>query len=103
MVTVTLADGTKLQNLGINGDNFTSSTPITEDIFEYNTSPVIINIDGNIEAHDYMELVQVMQFGNEWWFILRDLTDAELKQMDIDAKIDYIAMMADIDLEDFDV
>lgn len=103
MVTVTLADGTKLQNLGINGDNFTANYEITEDIFEYNTSPVIINIDGNVEAHDYMKLVQVMKFENEWWFILRDLTNAELKQMDVDAKIDYIAMMAGIDLEDFDV
>ena len=103
MVTITLADGTKLQNLGINGDNFTANYEITEDVFEYNTSPVTINIDGNVEVHEHMEFVQVMKFGHEWWFILRDLTDAELRQMDIDAKLDYIAMMADIDLEDFDV
>ena len=103
MVTITLADGTKLQNLGINGDNFTANYEITEDVFEYNTSPVTINIDGNVEVHEHMEFVQVMKFGHEWWFILRDLTDAELKQMDINAKIDYIAMMTDVDLEDFDV
>ena len=103
MVTVTLADGTQIKNLGINGDNFTSSTLIDADIFEYNTSPVTINIDGNVEIHDHMELVQVMEFGNEYWFILRDLTDAELRQMDINSKIDYIAMMTDVDLEDFDV
>lgn len=103
MATVTLSDGTKLTNLGVNGDNFTSSTPIDATVFEYNTSPVQISIDGVIETHEHMELVQVTRYQNEYWFVLRDLTEAELRQNDIDAKLDYLAMMTDVDLEDFDV
>ena len=30
---ITLSDGTKLENLGMNGNNFISETEVTEDMF----------------------------------------------------------------------
>lgn len=47
-----------------------------------------------------MALVQVKQVGSEYWFILRDLTDREILDLKTRANIEYIAMMADIDLEE---
>lgn len=47
-----------------------------------------------------VELVQCMQYGTEYWFVLREMTDAELTAAKVQAGIDYIAMMADIDLEE---
>ena len=47
-----------------------------------------------------VELVQCMQYGTEYWFVLREMTAAELTAAKVKACIDYIAMMADIDLEE---
>ena len=101
MATIVLADGTTLSNLTVNGDNFISNTELTEDIFENNMSPVTIDTDDEHTIHDHMDLVQIVHWKeNEWWFVLRDLTKAELDQAKIRGDIDFIAMMSDIDLED---
>ena len=47
-----------------------------------------------------VELVQCMQYGTEYWFVLREMTAEELTAAKVKASIDYIAMMADIDLEE---
>ena len=47
-----------------------------------------------------VELVQCMQYGAEYWFVLREMTAAEQTAAKVQASIDYIAMMADIDLEE---
>ena len=44
---ITLADGTKLENLSLNGNNFVSENEITEDIFEGNLLKV--KIEGSNE------------------------------------------------------
>ena len=103
MITITLSNGYKINGLSKNGDNFASLSPITEDVFLNNTSPVTITEDGFNETHAHMELVQITTMGDECWFVLRDLTDDEIHQIDLEAKIDYIAMMTGIDLEDSNV
>ena len=99
MATIQLADGTMLSNLTVNGDNFISETRITEDIFINNLSPVIIDMDDSHTTHDHMELVQITQMFNQWWFVLRDITDAELDQAKLRGDIDFLAMMTEIDLD----
>ena len=47
-----------------------------------------------------MELVQLVKVGRDYWFVLRDLTEQELRDLKTQADIEYIAMMADIDLEE---
>ncbi len=46
-----------------------------------------------------MKLVQVTTYGDEYWFVIQDLTDRELKDLAIEAKIEYIAMMTDVDID----
>lgn len=96
--TVTLADGTVIEDLALNGNNFISKTKIEEEIFEDNCSPVVISDGENTETHENMELVQITQMGEEYWFILRDLSADELRNAKIQSDVDYIAMMTGVEL-----
>lgn len=95
---ITLADGTEISGLRMNGNNFISSAKITKDIFEDNLSSVIISDGRNEEEHGQMELVQITTTENEYWFVLRDVTPDELYLAKLRADIDYVGMMADVDI-----
>ena len=45
-----------------------------------------------------MELVQIVKYGEEYWFVLRTMTKKELQDLKNRADIDYLAMMSDIEL-----
>ena len=98
MVKIILSDGTTINNLTKNGDNFISQQSISQEVFEFNLSPVTIIDDDISEVHDHMRLVQLIQHNNEYWFILEDMTDQQLLDEKLRADIDYIAMMTDIDI-----
>lgn len=102
---ITLADGTKLENLSLNGNNFVSETIITEDDFKGKLLKVKIEgktEDGQeiAEEHEHMELVQIAHYEDGYYFVLRDITEAELEKMKMKSDIEYLAMMSDIDLEE---
>lgn len=74
---------------------------MTEDVFEGNLSHVVIeDSEGNVEEHDNMALVQIAKYGKEYWFVLRELSAQEIRDAKTQANIEYIAMMADIDLDE---
>lgn len=99
---ITLSDGTVINNLVKNGDNFISRTEIQEDIFEDNMSIVKINDGENEEVHSNMALTQITHPNQtEWWFVLRDLTAQELLMRQLTSNIEYIAMMTDVELNNF--
>ena len=96
--SITLADGTVIDDLKLNGNNFISKSPITKEIFEECCSPVVIS-DGETEVvHDNMELVQITPMGKEYWFVLRDISKAEMEKIKMQSDIEYIAMMAGVEL-----
>lgn len=95
---ITLADGTEIDGLRMNGNNYISDAPIAANVFDGNCSPVVINDGENDEFHENMELVQVARMGGEYWFVLRDLSAAELAQIKLQADIDYIAAMTGVEL-----
>ena len=97
--TITLADGTVLDDLKLNGDNFISNTTINANIFNGNCSPVIISDGINSETHNHMELVQLTeQEPGKYWFVLRELSASELAWIKMQSDIEYVAMMAEIEL-----
>lgn len=102
MYRITLSDGSTIDNLTMNGNNFVSATELTESDFEGKLSPVIItDHDGNEEYHEHMELVQVVNADytdGKWYFVLRDLTEQELWQAKVMGDITYLSMMTDIEL-----
>ena len=95
---ITLADGTELSDLRLNGDNYISDTPVSEDIFIDNCSPLTVSDGVSEEVHENAELIQVVQHGEEYWIALRDLTNAELANMKMRSDIEYLAMMTDVEL-----
>ena len=109
--TITLADGTQLGGLELNGNNFVSKKEVTEDTFKGKLGRVVIEGDaeaddaGLIGTHEHMELVQVAHYtqaahGVEdgYYFVLRDIPASEIEALRNRGDIDYIAMMTGITL-----
>lgn len=96
---LTLADGTVIDNLTMNGNNFVSKEKIDSSVFEANCCPVIINDGTTDEIHENMELVQITKsvYGG-YWFVLRDISEKELEQAKMKSDIEYLAMMCDVEL-----
>ena len=96
--SITLADGTEITNLRLNGNNYVSDETIDPVIFDGNCSPVIISDGSNRITHDNMELVQVTEMNEQCWFILRDLSADELERIKMQSDIEYVAMIAGAEL-----
>ena len=78
-ITITLADGTKLENLRLNGNNFISEEKIEDEIFEGTLGKVEI-YDSETEQTTTMRdavLIQNEQYGDEYWFILAEKSQEE--------------------------
>lgn len=99
---ITLADGTQFKNLKLNGNNYISKTKITEDDFKGKLSKVIIEneTEKTSEEFEHMELVQIVHYEDGYYFVLRELSEQELKDIKIQGNLDYLAMMVDVDLEE---
>lgn len=95
---ITLANGIVIDDLSLNGNNYISSVEIDKSIFADNCSPVIISDGENEETHNAMELVHITKMGDNYWFALRDLTEAELEAIKNRSDIEYIALMCDVEL-----
>ena len=109
---VTLSDGTKFTDLELNGNNFMSSTEIKAEMFKGKLTSVLIEGDkeadeaGLIGRHHNMELVQVAHYTQEthgikdgWYFILRDIPEAEIEKIKMQSDIAYLSMMSGIDVD----
>lgn len=94
--TITLADGTKLENVMVNGDNFIVDYEITVDTFKGNLSSVTISGSESPDVftgvHPHMELLALqhgepyMQPG-EYWFVLGDVPEEELRTRAIESGV----------------
>lgn len=95
---ITLADGTVIDNLKLNGNNYVSEKELTDDIFIGNLDTVTID-DGDMAlTYNNMELIQLKKYADGYYFILKEMSEAELQEIKVRADIDYIAMMTDIEL-----
>lgn len=95
---ITLTDGTVINDLKLNGNNFISSTEIEESIFDGNLLTVTINDGEKDELHTNMKLVQISKVESEYWFVLRDIPETELAFIKMQSDIEYVAMMSEIEL-----
>lgn len=96
---ITLSDGSKISNLTLNGNNFVSHTKVTESMFTGKLGEVTItDSTGYHEHHENMELLQIMPYEGDWYFIIRDIPAEEMYKMRIRGDIDYLAMMGNIEL-----
>lgn len=99
--SISLSNGTTISNLELNGNNFISDTEITEEMFAGGLPEVHISGDkGTSYTINHAKLIQIMEYEGAWWFILAETPAEELLFEKISSDIDYIAMMADVDLEE---
>lgn len=79
MYTITLADGTKLEKLDKNGDNYVSKKKVDETIFtESNLAKMVVN-DGETDTEfTDMVFIQQMQWADGTYYLaFREKTDKE--------------------------
>ncbi len=77
MYTMILSDGTKLENLYLNGNNWISSAKLTDKDFEGKLKKVSVT-DGEVtEEYENQILVQITEVDGKYWFVLRGKTRQE--------------------------
>ena len=98
MYTMTLADGTKITNLRKNGTNWVSPAPIDPAIFEGTLSHVTIADESEALLLHNAELIQQVPYEDGWYLAFRERTKQELVDMELSAKIAYLAMMTGVEI-----
>lgn len=95
---ITLEDGSIINDLRLNGNNFISKKEIKSEIFDGNLGVVIIN-DGKKEIkYQNMILVQITKMEEEYWFVLREMSEQEIRDAKMRSDIDYLSMMTEIEI-----
>lgn len=98
--TVTLDDGTTIGGLTLSGNNFISDTELTPEMFDGKLSKITATDGDSTLEWNNAELVQITHPDSRWWFVLRELSPEELFRATTKAKLDYLALVTDTDLED---
>ena len=81
MYTITLANGTKLENLELNGNNYISETVIEDSVFEGNLDTVKISDGSTTETFTGMRLMSNIVRDGRSWFVLGEKS-AQQKAME---------------------
>jgi hypothetical protein len=98
--TVTLDDGTAIGGLTLSGNNFISDAELTPEMFDGKLSKITATDGDSTLEWNNAELVQITHPDSRWWFVLRELSPEELFRATTKAKLDYLALVTDTDLED---
>lgn len=77
MYTITLHDGTKLENLELNGNNFIAKGVIEDSVFTDNLATVVITDGTTTNNYTDMALVINRVENGRSWFVLREKTEQE--------------------------
>lgn len=96
---ITLQDGTVLENLKLNGNNFISDEIIETAIFENNLGNVKIEYeDGNVVEYKFMKLIQNVVVEGKSWFILVEQSENDLLKARLKATEDALAFLMDMQM-----
>lgn len=80
MYTITLADGTKLKNLELNGNNYIAEGVIEDSVFEGNLDTVKITDGETTETFTDMRLMSNIVRDNRSWFVLGEKSAQQKKE-----------------------
>lgn len=97
--TITLGDGSKLEGLERNGNTFETAQNITEETFDGKLGHIVVEDGETEEEFENVVLVRLWKVEETVYFVLRELTQDEVSQMQNRADIEYIAMMCDVELD----
>lgn len=101
--SIELSDGTIINGLGINGTCFCSKEPIDPSIFEGKLNRVYFSDGESRELHEFTKYIDCGKMdelnGGYYLFAINEIPKSELKEEHLNAKIDYLAMINDVDFE----
>lgn len=80
MYRITLEDGTVLDNLELNGNNYISETLISDSVFEGNLGTVEIYDGETTQVHENMKLIANQVFSEKSWFIIEQKTQQDIER-----------------------
>ena len=80
MYTITLADGTKLKNLELNGNNYIAEGVIEDSVFEGNLDTVTITDGETTETFTDMRLMSNIVRDDRSWFVLGEKSAQQKKE-----------------------
>ena len=96
---ITLQDGTVLENLKLNGNNFISDTIIESSTFQDNLGNVKIeNEEGNVAEYRFMKLIQNIVVDGKSWFILVEQSENDLLKARLKATEDALTFLMDMQM-----
>ena len=85
---ITLSDGTVLDNLELNGNNFISKELINDEVFENNLgNVVVIDDEENETRYTNMKLIQNTLVDGKSWFILSEKSQSELEKEKLEKEL----------------
>lgn len=80
MYTITLNNGTKLENLELNGNNYIAEGVIENSVFQDNLASVTITDGKTTETYTDMVLISNRVAGGRSWFILGVKSEKEKQE-----------------------
>lgn len=80
MYKITLADGTKLENLELNGNNYIAEGVIDDSVFKDNLATVTITDGDDTKTYTNMVLISNRVDGGRSWFILGVKSEKEKQE-----------------------
>lgn len=98
--TIDLGNGEVLKNVTINGNNYVYDEDISEETFEGMETVTIEDSEGNVQTLNSAVLVALSKYPEGWYFVLRELTEEEIRQATNDAQILFTAIATDTLLEE---
>ena len=93
--SIILANGNRIDNLQLNGNNYISTTEILESTFSGRISPVEILHNSESEIHERYSLERIANWDGKWWILFHDKSDEEFQKEQNRADIDYVLMLLD--------
>ncbi|MBO6290937.1 MAG: hypothetical protein J6N51_01570 [Selenomonas sp.] len=93
----------KVSGLTMNGSNYVSETKVDSENWPKVFQLTAKDEDGNItEQFDHAKLLQQERYAwdnNKFYLAFAPVSEQELKNADFQAQLEYLAMMADVDID----
>ena len=87
MYRITLEDGTVLDNLELNGNNYISETLIDDNVFEDNLATVEIYDGETTQVYENMKLIANQVFEGKSWFIVEQKTPQDIEKEKLEKEL----------------
>ena len=93
MYTITLADGTQLKNLELNGNNYIAEGVIEDSVFEGNLDTVTISDGETTETFENMCLMSNLVREGRAWIVIGEKTQQQMQEERIAVLEDALDML----------